>query len=119
MPPEALAYKLRDPQWCLRQAEAIGPACRELIERLFSSRVLDNLRAAQGIVALGKPYGAARLESACRRALHFDNPRYRTVKEILKQGLDQAPVEAAPPPLSTVYTLQGRFLRGAGEQPLH
>lgn len=119
MPPNALAYKLRDPQWCLRQAEAIGPACRALIERLFGSRVLDNLRAAQGIVALGKPYGTTRLENACRRALHFDNPRYRTVKEILKQGLDQAPMEAAPPPLSKVYTLQGRFLRGAGEQQLH
>ena len=119
MPPNALAYKLQDPQWRLRQAGAIGPACRALIERLFSSRVLDNLRAAQGIVALGKPYGTTRRESACRRALHFDNPRYRAVKEIRKQGLDQVPPEEAPSALSEVYTLQSRFLRGAGEQQLH
>ena len=79
----------------------------------------DLFREGQGIVALGKPYGAARLESACRRALHFDNPRYRTVKEILKQGLDQAPMEKEAPPLAAVYTLQGRFLRGASEQQLH
>ena len=26
MPPEALAYKLQDPQWCLKQAEDIGTA---------------------------------------------------------------------------------------------
>ncbi len=25
LPPEAIAYKMQDPQWCLRQAEAIGP----------------------------------------------------------------------------------------------
>ena len=48
MPPEAQAYTMKDPQWCLRQAEQIGPACHALIEQLFADRVLDNLRAAQG-----------------------------------------------------------------------
>ena len=28
LPPEAIAYKLRDPQWCLRQSEDIGAASR-------------------------------------------------------------------------------------------
>lgn len=117
MPPEALVWKLQDPQWCLRQSEAVGPSCHRLIRRLFSDRVLDNLRAAQGIIGLAKKYGTVRLESACRRALHFDNPRYRTVKDILKQGLDQAPWEHLPcddVPLSRVYTV-GRFLRPACE----
>ena len=41
LPPEAIAYKLRDPQWCLRQSEDIGAACHALIERLFAHRVLD------------------------------------------------------------------------------
>ena len=122
MPPESIAYKLQDPQWCLRQAEAIGSDCHRLIRALFSDRVLDNLRAAQGIVGLGKKYGAMRLENACTRALHFDNPRYRTVKIILEKGLDQAPLQADPSvgiPLSSVYTLDGRFLRRTGEMPLH
>ncbi len=110
LPPEAIAYKLQDPQWCLRQAEEIGPLCHQLIRRLFSDRVLDNLRAAQGIVALKKKYGSARLESACQRALTFDNPRYRTVKYILEKGLDQIPPDR-PVPLSSVYTTRGRFLR--------
>jgi hypothetical protein len=48
MPPEAIAYKLQDPQWCLRQAEAIGSDCHRLIQVLSSDRVLDNLRACQG-----------------------------------------------------------------------
>ena len=31
-PPNALAYAMRDPQWCLQQAEVVGPPCRALIE---------------------------------------------------------------------------------------
>ena len=120
MPPEAIAYKMQDPQWCLRQAEAIGPDCHRLIRHLFADRVLDNLRAAQGVVSLSKKYGAVRLENACRRALFFDNPRYRTVKSILDQGLDQNPLPqpAMRLPLSSVYTDTARFLRPAAELAL-
>ena len=113
MPPEALAYKMQDPQWCLKQAEAIGPDCHRLIGRLFAHRVLDNLRAAQGVIHLGKKYGAARLEAACTRALYFDNVKYRTVKSILHQGLDQGPLYDQPKviPLASAYAGRGRFLR--------
>ena len=113
MPPEALAYKMQDPQWCLRQADAVGPDCHRLICRLFTDKVLDNLRAAQGVIGLGKKYGAARLEAACTRALYFDNAKYRTVKSILHQGLDQLPLYEHPNviPLAAAYTGRGRFLR--------
>jgi len=112
MPPEALAWKLRDPQWCLTQSSQIGDACHRLIRRLFADRVLDNLRAAQGIIGLKKKYGAARLEAACQRALDYDNPRYRTVKTILEKGLDQHPsAEQAFDALADSYTGQGRFCR--------
>ena len=119
LPPEAIAYKMQDPQWCLRQAESIGPDCHRLIRHLFSDRVLDNLRAAQGIIGLSKKYGAVRLENACRRALFFDNPRYRTVKSILEQGLDQNPLpESVRLPLSSPYTDTARFLRPAADLQL-
>lgn len=112
MPPEALAYKLQDPQWCLKKAEAIGPACLELIQRLFAHRVLDNLRAAQGVVRLGSRYGKARLEAACDRALSFDSPRYRTVKVILEKGQDQLPAGGQQDTtLPDIYTGKSRFLR--------
>jgi len=120
MPPEAIAYKLQDPQWCLHQAEEIGPACHRLIRTLFSDRVLDNLRAAQGIIGLKKKFGPARLESACKRALHFDNPRYKTVKTILEKGLDQMPSQEIPyDTLSPVYTGTGRFLHQTGVVQLY
>jgi transposase len=112
MPPEAVAYKMQDPQWCLKQAKAVGPHCRQLIETLFADRVLDNLRAAQGIVSMGKHYGPERLEAACKRALDYDNPRYRTVKIILKKGLDQIQEsDSTSEPLGEAYTGAGRFCR--------
>jgi len=46
LPPQHVAYKMRDPQWCLKQAEATGPYCHLFIQRLFENRVLDRLRAA-------------------------------------------------------------------------
>ena len=112
LPPQALAYKMQDPQWCLKQAEQIGPSCRALIEQLFSDRVLDNLRAAQGIVGFAKKYGNKRLEAACQRALFFDNAKYRAVKIILQKGLDQQTCEqSAFDRLGEAYTGKGRFYR--------
>jgi hypothetical protein len=112
LPPEALAYKMRDPQWCLKQAGRIGPHCKGLIEILFADRVLDNLRAAQGIVSLGKRFGEKRLEAACKRALDYDNPRYRTVKTILQKGLDQLPPDQThAQKLGEAYQGKGRFYR--------
>ena len=112
LPPEDRAYRMRDPQWCLKQAQQIGPACAELIQTLFSDRVLDNLRAAQGIVGLNKTYGSARLDAACQRALSYDNPRYRTIKTILEKGLDQqAHTPDTHKSLAGAYGGQGRFCR--------
>jgi hypothetical protein len=113
MPPAAIAWKLQDTQWCLQQSENVGPACHEVIRKLFGDSVLDHLRAAQGIIGLAKKYGSVRLENACIRAFHFYNVRYKSVKNILSQGLDQLPLEHelfSMPPLSPVYT-SGKFLR--------
>jgi transposase len=119
LPPEAVAYLMRDPTWCRAQADAIGPACLALVERLFSHRVLDNLKAAQGVIRLAKTYGTERLERACVRALDFNDPRYRTVKLILERELEAADwpesgeekQRAKLELLSPVYTGQGRFCR--------
>jgi len=112
LPPEAIAWKMRDPQWCLRQSEKIGTACHRLIRTLFADRVLDNLRAAQGVIRLIDKYGSARLEAACQRALSYNNPRYGTVKTILAKGLEQHPAaEQAFDTLADSYTGQGRFCR--------
>ena len=111
LPPDALAWAMADPQHCLRESERIGPQCHALIQRLFADRVLDHLRAAQGVIRLEKQHGAARLEAACGRALAFDDPRYRTVKTILVKGLDQTGVSESFDSLADTYTRGGRFGR--------
>ena len=102
---------MRDPQWCLRQAKSIGPACLALVEGLFAHRVLDNLRAVQGVIRLTDTFGRGRVETACARALNFGSGKYRTVKQILKDGLDRQPdlLEAAP--LEAPYLGQSRYTR--------
>jgi len=115
LPPAHQAFKMRDPQWCLSQAEAIGPNCHGLIKALFADRVLDRLRAAQGVIRLGTRYGASRLEAACQRALAFDNIGYRAVRMILEKGLDQHPdPQACFDALSAAYTGAARFGRDPG-----
>lgn len=111
LPPEAQAYWMRDPQWCLKQADQIGGYCKTLIDRLFQDKVLDNLRAAQGIIGFDKSYGSQRLNNACERALAYDNPRYRTVKTILAKGLDTQPKQQNLSPLENSYQGEGRFCR--------
>ena len=111
LPPDALAWAMADPQHCLRESERIGPHCHALIQRLFADRVLDHLRAAQGVIRLEKQHGSARLEAACERALAFDDPRYRTVKTILAKGLDQTSASNSFDSLADTYTRGGRFSR--------
>jgi hypothetical protein len=116
LPPEALAWSLADPQHCLAAAERIGPSCRRVIERLFGDRVLDKLRAAQGVIRLAKTHGNARLEAACQRALTFDDPRYRTIKTILARGLDQQVATDASTLDTDLYVRGGRFCRAASDR---
>lgn len=115
LPPEALAWSLADPQYCLAAAERIGPHCRRVIERLFADRVLDNLRAAQGVIGLARKHGNARVEAACQRAIEFDDPRYRTIKTILARGLDQQVLTTAAEAEVDLYRRGGRFCRDASD----
>jgi len=116
LPPAALAWSLADPQYCLAAAERIGRHCRLVIERLFGDRVLDKLRAAQGVIRLAKIHGDARLEAACQRALEFDDPRYRTIKTILARGLDQQATAAVADTLNAdLYARGGRFCRDVSD----
>ena len=113
IPPNALAYQMRDAQWCLKQAEVVGIYCTQAIQQLLTDSVVDYLRAAQSILGLRKKYNNVRLENACRRALAFQSVHYRTVKSILEVGIEE---QKLPSPetcdvLTETYTKGGRFCR--------
>jgi len=111
LPPEAVQFLSRDRQWCQEQAGKIGPSCKALVTWLLTDRVLERLRAAQGVLRLGEQYGNARLELACERAMAHASPYYRTVKTILAGNHDQHPV--SPLDTQAVYASSARFARPA------
>jgi transposase len=113
LPPNAQLYFAHDRYWCADQARSIGPACTQLVDQLLSDRIVERLRAAQGVLRLAERFGNTRLEAACARALAHDSPYYRTVKTILVGGFDLRPPEARDE--SAVYVQQPLFVRPARE----
>ncbi len=95
-PPEKIAFHMRTPAWCRRQAAGIGPACEQVIAGLLADNALCRLRSAQGVIGLADRHDPSRLEAACAKAIAAGDPSYRTVKGILAAGTetDQLPAAA-------------------------
>jgi len=112
LPPHKVLGLVSGRETCRLQAASIGPATAEVVQRLLEHRPEDRLHVAQRVLRLAERSGAARLERACVRALHYGTPDYPTLKRILTTGLEIAPlqtVEVPPPPRNLT------FLRQAGE----
>lgn len=112
LPPEAQAFFAQDRAWCARQASKVGPACAQFVAQLLTDRIVERLRAAQGVLRLSTTYGAERLEAACARALYHGTIQYRSVKNILVGGHDKLPLPQFGKP-STAYASAARFARDA------
>jgi transposase len=110
LPPDKVPGLILNREDCLAKAMEIGPATLEVVQTLLDDDVVDRLPTAGRITRLCETFSAQRLEAACRRALHFDDPAYRTIKRILQQGLEDAPL---PDPVSTPAATT--FARPAGE----
>jgi hypothetical protein len=113
-PPEKVAFFMRTPQWCLKQAEELGEHVKALVEGLLELNALYRLRQAQGVVRLAERHGAPRLDAACRRAIEIGDPEYRTVKGILiagteNDGNEEQPAPDAPAHLHGPLTLFGHI----------
>ena len=83
-------------------AAETGPATAAVAEEVLRRRPHpeQGFRSCMGLIALGRQYTGARLESACRRAVAIGSPSYRTVKSLLRAGLDRAaaiPLPLPPP----------------------
>jgi transposase len=80
----------------LGEAAALGPSVRMLCELVLEHRPHpeQGYRTCLGIVRLARPFGAARLEAACLRALEIGAKTYGSVKSILDNRLDGQPRRA-------------------------
>jgi transposase len=109
-PEHKAAYLRRTPDYCRQVAARLGPATSQVVETLLGDRPLYRLRSVQAILRLEETVGDQRLEAACARALYFDDPRYRRIKEILNAALDREPPPetAAPvPPRQHTFARSG------------
>jgi len=95
MPPQHKFVKGWSAPWFIAQAQKIGEATAQLVSGVLDSKrhPEQGFRAAMGILNLKKQYGEARVEKAALRALHFGNPSYYGMKNILAKGLDQKPLQ--------------------------
>ena len=72
-------------------AAAIGPARWRSVDLILEHRPHpeQGFRACLGIVRLARPFGAARLEAAAKRAIDIGARTYGSVKSILDNNLDR------------------------------
>ena len=94
------------------EAKSIGGFTGRLIERVFecSRHPLQGARTSLGILRLGQAFGLDRLERACERALVIQALTYKSIRSILKKGLDRLPLPEPPPPAPSI---QHDNIRGA------
>lgn len=94
MPEAHRAIRRRSKDYYLHVAEEIGPYTRAVVEALYVRLKHDEQahRAAQGVINLCKHYDSERVEAAAARAIYFQRPAIRDLKQILAQGLDQQPL---------------------------
>ena len=81
------------PARVLNWAAKVGPNVTTLVGAILEERKHPEhgYRSCLGILRLGKRFGEARLDAACRRAHEAGARSYRSVESILKRGLDRVP----------------------------
>jgi transposase len=112
MPKSHRAHAQWSPKRLIQWGESIGAATGAVVEHLLRSKPHpeQGYRACLGLLALGREYGEARLESASALARHLGSPTRKSVMSILQSGRDlQRPSE----PIALELPLHGN-VRGAG-----
>jgi len=99
MPKSHQKYLQWTPSRLIRWAGQIGPHTQNLVACILENRPHpeQGYRSCLGLLRLGKRYCPERLERACARALAFRAYSYKNVESILKNRLDQQPLDACLP----------------------
>ena len=125
MPKSHQRYLDWTPSRIIHWAGKTGPNTKKLVSRILENRPHpeQGFRSALGIMRLSRDYTPERLENASARALAIRAYSYKSVKSILKKGLDQQPLrfdqpqEASPPP--SHRNIRGRDYYHHGEEAGH
>jgi hypothetical protein len=112
LPPDKVPGLTQTRESCLEQARGVGPCTLLVVEHLFSGQ-LYQVPLAGRLIRLADKYTACRLEAACKRALHFGEPNYKTIKGILVKELDKLPLCAGLLPQGLQEPTEGTGAGGA------
>lgn len=116
LPAEKLPGLLVSREGCRSTAAAVGPATTQVVNLWLDDPAVDRMRTASRLLRLADRYSANALETACRRALDFNEPAYTTIKRILVAGLPATPTATTPPPsLDNSPAPSYTFARSAAE----
>jgi len=87
------------PSRMVNWAEQIGPHTAKLFERILAAKPHPEMgyRSCLGIIRLAEEYSPTRMEAAADRAIRTGACRFKSVKLILKNSLDQQPLPELPP----------------------
>jgi hypothetical protein len=88
-------------EWSVERFESwasdVGESTLRVVREQFRRKRLpeQSFRSVLALLGLIKKYDRVRLEAACRRALEIGSPTRSSVESILKNGLDNKPLESA------------------------
>lgn len=125
MPKAHRAHLEWSPSRIIRWAEKIGPHCAAVAQQIIEGRdhPEQGYRACLGIIRLSRSYEAARVESACHRALLLDVCSYRSIQSILKTSKDRESLPHQDPGPSVCtrhhHNIRGReyYLQKPSKEP--
>ena len=101
------------PSRLINWGRSVGPATAHVVEHVIKSKPHpeQGYRSCLGILRMSKAYGEERLEKAAERAVALRTMNYKSIKSILKSGLDKQPL--TPEPKQAELPLDHENIRGA------
>jgi len=102
------------PSRLINWGKNIGPHTAAVVEHVIRSKPHpeQGYRSALGLLRLSDRFSSARLEKACERAITIRSASYRTVKTMLKKGMEAAPLPDQIPVQDSLESLGSVNVRG-------
>ena len=109
MPAHHRYYSDWSPQKMISWGASIGGDVKIMIEKVLESRKFPEqaFKTCMGILNLSKKYGNQRLNLACVRALQYNCYSYKSIKNMLENGLDKVQEEIVFPNLPVHKNIRG------------
>jgi transposase len=84
------------PEKFIERATMIGDDVREYIIKILEKRQHpeQSYKSCQGILSFSSKVGSDRLNKACKRAIHYNDYSYMTIKTIIERKIEQIPLES-------------------------